>query len=79
MLSESEFDNIPDPDDSVDYSALDDTYHMLDELRQNLIEANGDFDFEEEIDRQNCRDMLKDLKAIERVRHLLETEMDPRT
>jgi len=64
--------------DRVVYEDLDATYHMLDELQRCVIEVNGDFEFEEEIDRNNCQTMLDDLKAIRRVRDLLLTEMDPR-
>ena len=62
----------------VDYSDLEATYHMLDELKQVLIEVAGEHDLTEEIDRNNVKRLVKDLEAIERVVSLLMSEMDPR-
>jgi len=66
-----------EPEQSM-YDDLEATYHMLDELKHTIIEVAGDFDLAEEIDRTNCKSLIDDIAAIERVRDLLLTEMDPR-
>jgi hypothetical protein len=64
--------------DRVVFEDLDAAYHMLEELKETMIEAEGEIDWTEEIDRNNAKQLIKDLEAIERVRDLFLREMDPR-
>jgi len=65
--------------DKAVFEDLDTTYHMLEELKENMIEVHGeDIDWTEEIDRNNAKQLIADLEAIERIRDLFLREMDPR-
>lgn len=57
---------------------LDTTYIWLDQLRDDILDASGDLTIHEEGDRDLIKDFIKDLEAIERVKHLLQEHEDPR-
>lgn len=59
---------------------LDTTYIWLDQLKQDLIEEfhERDWVFEEEIDRDHLKNLIKNLEHVEATIELMRTIEDPR-